>query len=461
MTSMNTYSYNQFTQTAAFQNDQVVSVHEAVAFCAKEVKRLPSLTIRGEISGFRGPNARSGHCYFQLKDELSSVDAIIWRGLFQKLDFPLRDGVQVEMSGSFNIYEASGKLSFVATSVRVAGEGLLRQQVAELARKLQAEGLMDESRKRPIPVFCNTIAVVTSLSGAVINDVLRTLARRNPLVRVIEVGCKVQGADAAPSIIEALEQAAHMHPDAILLVRGGGSFEDLMVFNDEQVARAVAASPVPVITGIGHEPDTSICDMVSDRRASTPTAAAESVAPAINELVSKLQAQAKQLQAAALQQVSGSDTGLTYQAQRLNQAMSHNLATAQSFVLKYVGRPCLTNPAYLYETRVMQLEQTKERLLDALPQFMEHKHTVLQNSTVHLNHLAQHLLDTPRSLIAKDAASLEALSPLKVLTRGYSLTQDAEGHVLGSVVEFSPHQRITIKLVDGSVDAEVCKVTPS
>ena len=191
-------------------------------------------------------------------------------------------------------------MSFVARSFSLAGEGLLRQQVAQLAEKLRREGLMDEARKRRIPVFCSRVAVVTSLSGAVIDDVKRTLRRRNPLVEVVCVGAKVQGEGAPAELIEGLRRAASITPapDCILLVRGGGSFEDLMTFNDEELARAVAACPVPVVTGIGHEPDTSICDMVSDRRASTPTAAAESVAPAMTELADVLEARHQRLGAA-------------------------------------------------------------------------------------------------------------------------------------------------------------------
>jgi exodeoxyribonuclease VII large subunit len=237
------------------------------------------LTVLGEVSGFRGPNARSGHCYFQLKDDESAMDAIVWRGTYQKCGFRLKDGMKVLMTGHFNIYAASGRLSFVAKSVSLAGEGLLRQQVAALARKLEAEGLMSESRKRPIPRFCTRVCVVTSLSGSVIDDVKRTLARRNPLVVIQEAGCTVQGPGAPQSIIRALGVAAAAKPDAILLVRGGGSFEDLMTFNDESLARAVAACPCPWSRASATSRTRPSATWSADRRCSTPTAAAESVAP--------------------------------------------------------------------------------------------------------------------------------------------------------------------------------------
>lgn len=256
-----------------------LSVSSAVGLAKNTVKGLPPLSVVGEVSGFRGPNARSGHCYFSVKDEGSAMDVIVWRGIYEAAGFELRDGLEVTLNGSFDVYERSGRLSFVARKLSMAGEGLLRQKVAELARRLEAEGLMDPARKRRVPAFCERVCVVTSLSGAVIDDVKRTLARRNPLVVIDVVGCAVQGDHAPRTIVDALGRAAADAPDAVLLVRGGGSFEDLMAFNDESVARAVAACPVPVVTGIGHEPDNSIADMVADRRCSTPTAAAESVAP--------------------------------------------------------------------------------------------------------------------------------------------------------------------------------------
>lgn len=282
---------------AATKDADALSVSQAVDLAAGALDALPQLTVIGEVTGFRGPNARSGHCYFQIKDDTAAVDCIIWRGSYAKRTFEFRDGMEVQFTGSFNLYKATGRMSFVAKSFSLAGEGLLRQQVAQLAEKLRREGLMDESRRKFIPALCTRVAVVTSLSGAVIDDVKRTLRRRNPLVELICVGAKVQGEGAEAELISALNRAAAITPapDCILLVRGGGSFEDLMTFNNEALARAVAACPVPVITGIGHEPDTSICDMVSDRRCSTPTAAAESVAPAITDLVDVTNVRARRL----------------------------------------------------------------------------------------------------------------------------------------------------------------------
>ena len=295
------------TPAAASRDDDALSVSQAVELAAGALDALPTLTVIGEVTGFRGPNARSGHCYFQIKDDGAAVDCIIWRGVYGKRTFDLRDGMQVQFTGNFNLYKPTGRMSFVAKTFSLAGEGLLRQQVAALAEKLRREGLMDEARKRPIPAFCTRVAVVTSLSGAVIDDVKRTLRRRNSLVELVCVGAKVQGGGAPAELISGLGRAAAMRPapDCILLVRGGGSYEDLMTFNDEALARAVASCPVPVVTGIGHEPDTSICDMVSDRRCSTPTAAAESVAPAMSDLADLLSSRGHRLALAASSRVEG------------------------------------------------------------------------------------------------------------------------------------------------------------
>ena len=196
----------------ASEGDGALSVSQAVEKAASALDALPLLTVIGEVTGFRGPNARSGHCNFQIKDDACAVDCIIWRGSYAKRSFELRDGMQVQFTGNFNLYKATGRMSFVAKSFTLAGEGLLRQQVAALAEKLRLEGLCDDARKRRIPVFCTRVAVVTSLSGAVIDDVKRTLRRRNPLVELICVGAKVQGDGAPAELIEGLARAAAIDP---------------------------------------------------------------------------------------------------------------------------------------------------------------------------------------------------------------------------------------------------------
>ncbi|WP_333491380.1 exodeoxyribonuclease VII large subunit, partial [Candidatus Collinsella stercoripullorum] len=350
-----------------------LSVSRAVELAASALEAIPQLTVIGEVTGFRGPHARSGHCYFQIKDDSCAVDCIVWRGSYAKRTFDLRDGMQVQFTGSFNLYKATGRMSFVARSFSLAGEGLLRQQVAALAEKLRREGLMDEARRRRIPVFCTRVAVVTSLSGAVIDDVKRTLRRRNPLVELVCVGARVQGEGAAEELVEALGRAAALDPapDCILLVRGGGSFEDLMTFNDEALARAVAACPVPVVTGIGHEPDTSICDMVSDRRCSTPTAAAESVAPAMADLAEVLAARERRLASAASARVRTASAELDARRDRARRAMSARLDRLSVALDALAARPSLQGPAAIIDRRRTDLMQTSERLASAVERSQE------------------------------------------------------------------------------------------
>ena len=461
--------------------DDALSVSQAVEMAAGALDALPQLTVLGEVTGFRGPNARSGHCYFQIKDDSCAVDCIIWRGSYAKRTFELRDGMQVQFTGNFNLYKATGRMSFVARSFTLAGEGLLRQQVAALAEKLRREGLMDDARKRRIPVFCTRVAVVTSLSGAVIDDVKRTLRRRNPLVELICVGSKVQGEGAPEELIEGLARAAAIEPapDCILLVRGGGSFEDLMTFNDEALARAVAECPVPVVTGIGHEPDTSICDMVSDRRCSTPTAAAESVAPAMSDLVDVLEARERRLVVSVSGTVRSAASALDGQQGRMGRAMQARLDRLSIALDAAAHRPCLASPAGMFERRHSDLMQTADRFAAAVARSQERfevelagmaprlsqttsalaaRRHALDLFTSRMAHEGRTLLAGRKADLAADAAALDALSPLKVLARGYSITYGPSG-VVTSASGVAAGDDIRVRLADGDVYARVESVT--
>ena len=440
------------------EKQEALSVSEAVGLAKSNVSAWPSLTVTGEVSGFRGPNARSGHCYFEVKDDGAAMSVIVWRGSYAKAGFELRDGLQIQLTGKFDIYKASGKISFVASRISVAGEGILRQQVAELARRLEREGLMDPSRKRPIPAFCSRICVCTSLSGSVIEDVKRTLARRNPLVLIDVVGCGVQGSAAPATIVRALGIAAASAPDAILLVRGGGSFEDLMCFNDEQVARAVASSPVPVITGIGHEPDTSIADMVADRRCSTPTAAAESVAPAIDEVERQMIQRQARLGRAMSSMLERSSDSVESLARLAGNAVSASLASRRAVIESYAERPCLTDPAAGLRSSASELEQTAERLHASVPRSLLRRREDCEREARRLVALAPRLLRVPEAQTGRLAATLDALSPLKVLGRGYSIARDVEGHVLKDATSAHVGDTISVQLGSGSLRADVVEV---
>ena len=435
--------------------NQPISVTDAVTLAKGAVSSWPTLVVNGEVSGFRGPNARSGHCYFDVKDDGASMSVIVWRGTAAKLAFQLRDGLAVQLTGKFDVYKASGKLSFVASRVEAAGEGLLRQQVAELARALEREGLMDPARKRHVPAFCSRVCVVTSLSGSVIEDVKRTLARRNPLVEIDVVGCSVQGADAPKTIVRALSTAAASRPDAILLVRGGGSFEDLMCFNDEGLARAIAACPVPVVTGIGHEPDTTIADMVADRRASTPTAAAESVAPAIDEVERQMIQRQVRLGRAMASALDVRRQRVEAQGRLMTGSVESSLSRRRVALEALGSRRCLVDPAAPIRDRASELLQTEQRLHDAIPRSLALNERRCEEAAARLRDAGGRMLRPGEATLARLAASLEALSPLSVLSRGYAIARDDAGRVVRDACELTQGERVRVLVGSGSFDATV------
>ncbi len=436
-----------------------ISVARAVEVAKATLNGMGTFRVMGEVSGFRGPNARSGHCYFDLKDEEASMSVIVWRSTFSRLDFELKDGLEVELTGSFDVYVRSGRMSFIASNVEVTGEGALRQRVAALAKKLAAEGLMDEAIKRKVPAFCEHVCVVTSLSGSVKDDVVRTLARRNRLVEIVLCSCSVQGADAPPTIIHALKAAEATSPDAILLVRGGGSYEDLMAFNDEQLARTIAALSVPVVTGIGHEPDVTIADLVASRRQSTPTAAAESIAPSMSQLAEALAERSKRLQAVLARRVETASEALSGLSARLPLSLSHCLAQRRERLRTLASSRVMRDPSLLVFDRARDLERAEERIADALPRGLSRQAELVERLSARAGLGMRRVLERAASALSSRGTHLEALSPLKVLGRGYAIVKDATGHVVSSAAMISSGERIVAVLGEGSLEAEVTHVS--
>ena len=363
----------------------------------------------------------------------------------------------------------------------MSGDGALRQKVAELARKLEREGLMAPELKRRIPAFCTRVCAVTSLSGDAINDVRRTLARRNPMVELDMVDCAVQGPTSPSSIIRALAVAASYRPDAILLVRGGGSLENLMGYNDEAVARAVAACPVPVITGIGHEPDTTICDMVADRRCSTPTGAAESVAPTITEIVTEINGRRSRLLACGERLVTENATHISHLQALMGSSARARLQKERTKVESLASHACLQSPDYFVQSRQESLELTAERLHAAMPRLVDRRKEETSRQATSLNGAGARLLSpfevslsalsgrldvaalgitaSHEATLARAAAQLEALSPLKVLARGYTLVRDDDGHVITKAAQLSGGEKIEVSFTDGKAKATVTDVS--
>lgn len=436
--------------------DGAISVSAALQL-ASGLLESHHLCVEGEVSKVSGGSAYKA-VYFTLQDSSgkSAMKCLIWRNRYEAQGLELREGMRVVVRGKFSVYVARGDMQFYAERIEPAGEGDLRLQVDRLARKLRLEGLMDASRKRPIPAFCSHICVVTSYSGSVIHDVIRTLSKRNRSVKVSLVGTPVEGPTAVTSMIQALERAAQVLPDAILLVRGGGSYENLMPFNDESLARAVAACPVPVVTGIGHEDDTTICDLVSDRRSSTPTAAAQEIAPHADDLLDSLAAS---------------------QA-RLNSSLGALLTRHEHHLAAFASRPVLARPLQqLVEEPERLLDLAHDRLVRAIPAMLVQRESSYVHSCASLRRLGRDLLvqpqagcdaarvrllrvgkgmlDRPEHDLRWAAGKLHALSPLAVVARGYALVTDEDHHPVCSVGQMAPGSAVDVQMKDGALACTV------
>ena len=374
---------------------------------------LQDVWVRGEISNLGRP--ASGHIYFTLKDADASLRGVMWKGDARRLNLPLQDGMEIEAHGRIGVYEPQGAYQFYADIIRPVGEGLLYQEFLRLKAMLEAEGLFELDRKRPIPELPQKIGIVTSATGAALRDMLNTLRRRLPLVAVILVPSPVQGDEAPPKLVDALSRLNQLEPDIILLVRGGGSIEDLWAFNDERVVRAVAASKAPVINGVGHETDFTLCDFVADMRAPTPTAAAELATPVtIADLSAYLQGMRTRLTNSTLSLLTAHQTGLDSQAAALRFA----------------------SPLRRIQTDRQRLDDYARRGLSSL----------------------QHRLALNGSRLGGLKRRLASLSPLAVLARGYAVvTSPVDGKLISHAGDTKSGDEIQVRVSDGTFDAVVSK----
>lgn len=412
--------------------EQALSVTQAMS-AAKRALEGVRVRVIGEVSEF---NDKPGYkaAYFTVCDEDASMPCMMWRDAYIASGVVLRCGMLVEMTGFFSAYVPKGRMQFMVRSVSLAGEGMLRMQVAALARKLEAEGLMADARKRPLPQYPTRIGLVTSPRGKAVHDVIRTLRRRYPLAELLVAGVAVEGSDAPRAIVEGLRSAAEARPDVILLVRGGGSYEDLMPFNHEDVARAVAASPVPVVTGIGHEPDDSIADMVADLRASTPTAAAESVAPSCDEI----------------------STSLTGTQRMLARALSHQVTAASHRVRLIAGRPVFSEPGVLLSQASQAVDAGAIALSRAIPAGLERDRRSLEAARERLTRIGPLLTERASDRVGLGSARLNALSPLAILGRGYAVAFASDGTtVIRSPDDVRVGDEIEVRVEQGTLSTVV------
>ena len=400
--------------------------------------RFNPAAVRGEISGFS--RAASGHCYFSLKDAQGQIRCAMFRRAAQSLDFDPAEGDQVEVQGRLDVYGPRGDLQLIVEGLRRAGQGALFEQFVRLKAQLEAEGCFEPARKRPLPPFPNSVGVVTSLGAAALRDVATALARRVPHLPVTLFPASVQGAQAPGELCAALQAAyarhtATGHPAVLLLVRGGGSLEDLWAFNDPAVVRMLTHAPMPLVCGVGHETDFTLCDFAADLRAPTPTAAAELCAPARVDLLAQLDMVEKRLQRAAHDGLDQRGQRLDRLAQRLGRP-SARLGQSQRQLQILQGG--LERQVHLGAERQRQRLQ---RLAERLPQGVAR---VLQSSRQRLDHAGQ---------------SLDLLDPALVLQRGYAWLTNQEGQAITQVVQAQPGQAVRAVLSDGELALTVDRLT--
>lgn len=375
--------------------------------------RLAAVYISGEISNFTN-HYKSGHLYMSLKDEGAVVKAVMFRGNASRLRFVPENGMKVIVRARVSLYDKDGAYQIYIEEMQPDGVGALQVAFEQLKKKLAAEGLFDEERKRPLPRYPARVGVITSPTGAAVRDILNVLGRRFPLAEVVFVPVLVQGDGAPPQLVEALRRLNDAAAaDVIIIGRGGGSIEELWAFNDERVARAVAASAIPVISAVGHETDFTICDFAADLRAPTPSAAAELAVPDQQDLLKALARWHSMLRRDA-------EHAVERESKRLD-------------ALK--GRRCLSTPLFLVEEQGMRLDYLTKSLAAA----------------------GEKTVGTADRRLSALSAKLDALSPLKVLSRGYAMALHGE-HPLTSVTQTAVGDDVTLRLADGALTCRVDRI---
>ena len=458
---------------------RVVTVSRLVRYLKGQLESnayLHSLYVEGEVSNLRRPY--SGHWYFSLKDEQSSIPCVMFASSARNVKFPVNNGDKVIVRGDITVYMPEGRMQLLVQAMQPGGTGALYLQLEALKKKLFAEGLFDEAHKKPLPQFPMDIALVTGNNTAARSDVLITLKKRWPVASIHEYPCPVQGEGAAVKIVEALQKADGDHHDVILLVRGGGSLEDLWCFNDELLARTVYAMHTPIVTGVGHETDTTLVDYVSDHRANTPTGAVEAAVPDIHEV-------RKHIQDLKVRMMNASGT-----------AIKHKRMMLERMAMSSVFR----SPDMLYRDKVMKLDFLREKLIHSttvadknrvllnnlrnriVTLAMQESHTLKTKTYEKRTALLQEMnhalsqsetrltsnedalvrnmklvLDSKRNELEKEMRLLDAYSPLKVLDRGYSIVTKDNKAVIDAK-DLQKEDLVTLRFAKGSAQAKIEKI---
>jgi len=393
------------------KNDGVLSVSQLNDYLKMLMdgdRLLVNVYLRGEISNFKY-YASSGHLYFTIKDPEGQIRAVMFRAYASRLAFRPEDGMKVIAHGRVSVYGQSGQYQLYVDDLQPDGIGALAMQYEQLRRRLEAEGLFDESRKKPLPPMPMRVGVITSPSGAAVHDVQNILGRRFPMAEMLLFPSAVQGAEAPEQLRMGIEFFGMTGLcDVIIIGRGGGSIEDLWAFNDESLARAIAACPIPVISAVGHESDFTICDFVADRRAPTPSAAAELAVPDATELAA----------------------GLGMTMARLTNLISARITKEKSALQRIAERPCLTRPERLLDAPRQRILLTERRVEDGFAK----------------------VLEKCRHRLVTSGARLEAMSPLAVLSRGYAAVA-RDGAVISHATEVTEGDLLDIRFADGVIRA--------
>ena len=395
------------------EQQQVLTVSELNGFIKDILENVPPLSnimVRGELSNYK--IYPSGHHYFTLKDGDSALKCVMFKGSAMKLRFRPENGMQAVATGRISVYPRDGVYQLYCSSLSADGVGDLYVAFEQLKEKLYREGLFDPAHKKPLPQYPRRIAIITSSAGAAVHDMIRILRSRYPLAKVLLLPVRVQGVEAPPEIVGAIRYAnRHQLADVIITGRGGGSIEDLWAFNDERVARAIFASEIPVISAVGHEPDVTIADFVADKRASTPSNAAELAVPERRDLI-------KHLQSAEAAMTKSVLAGLEKASARLDNVRQKRV---------------MQDPMATIDDRRLHLDNVQQRM----------------------GLTAQRKLSGQMQRFTRLAASLDALSPLKVLGRGFAMAQKEDGTVLRSAAQVCLGERIEVQLGEGTLGCTV------
>jgi exodeoxyribonuclease VII large subunit len=415
---------------------------------------LEDVLVEGEISNLSLP--ASGHVYFTLKDRGASVSCVIWRSQRAEIPFRPGNGMTVIVHGRIEVYDAQGRYQLYADRMEPSGVGALALAVEQRRRALAAEGLFDDARKRPLPLLPRRVVVVTSRSGAALSDVLTIIGRRAPCIDLVLSPATVQGDGAVETLVLALERAQEVRgAEVVLLVRGGGSLEDLMPFNDERLARAIRAGRLPVVCGVGHETDTTIADLAADRRAATPSAAAELVAPDSRRLAAELGARRARLAAAARQELSVKRAAMERQRLRLGNASPLRRLPSHRQELDLRAERLRAGLLASLTAKRRGLDAATARLQVASPgQRLALERQRLGGQRQRLVRVIGGALAQRSQEVRARRDRLQALSPLRVLERGYSITMDGvSGAVLTDPGSVRPGQRLRTRLAGGVVSS--------